>query len=461
MLVKMNGGTGGGGGGSGPSGTGGGSPSAGNIQGALHTNRYLGDDSGTSRKKKKKRKLIKAEPTTLYVNRPIVNGRQIVDWAKSVGFRTTLPEDDLHVTIAFSRTPLDWDALEPSDVEQIVISNTQQREIATFGEGATVLKFRSLELNRRWNEFKHQGASWDWPDYKPHITLSYSAPPRAENIAPYRGPIILGPEEWSEVKDDWKDNVVEKAGPKKDKDEVEYQWSPSGDERCGRCSMFRAPRDCTDVEGDISPDGWCNIFDRHKSSRTDEEVGGYQFNKSRWSDDIMEKVGARHSRGDMEMLQNIHDHSVKLGAACNGHDDKKDVEKFRIAKVDESLGLVFGYAMVCKANGQDYYDLNRDPDGKMIPEHIPEATMLKSAADFMQNSRMGNDMHNGPNVGTYVFAFPLTTDIAKSLGIEPTMTGLLVGFKPSPELFAKFKSGAYKGFSIEGRRVAIQEVDEP
>src|SRR5262249_25056162 len=136
--------------------------------------------------------------------------------------------------------------------------------------------------------------------------------------------------------------------------------------------------------------------------------------------DKLEKVGARHSKADRDSIQTMHDHAVKLGAACNGlnSDKDKDVEKFKIAKVDESLGLVFGYAIICKANGEDYYDLNIDPSGSKVPEHIPESTMLKAAAEFMQNSRAGNVMHSGPNAGTYVFAMPWTTEIAKAFGVE-------------------------------------------
>jgi hypothetical protein len=33
--------------------------------------------------------------------------------------------------------------------------------------------------------------------------------------------------------------------------------------------------------------------------------------------DLMEKAGARHSKGDMEKLQGIHDHAAKLGAKCD------------------------------------------------------------------------------------------------------------------------------------------------
>ncbi len=145
-------------------------------------------------------------------------------------------------------------------------------------------------------------------------------------------------------------------------------------------------------------------------------------------------------------------------AAMGEDEDKKDRPFFKIAKVDESLGIVFGWAVICKVAGQDYYDWNIDSGGvhkgKLIPEHITEPAMLKSAAAFMASDRPGNEMHEGGDVGKFLFAFPLTTDIAKAMGIACAKTGLMVGYQAPPAVLAKFKSGAYTGFSIEGVRGA-------
>ena len=145
--------------------------------------------------------------------------------------------------------------------------------------------------------------------------------------------------------------------------------------------------------------------------------------------------------------------------------DEGSVEKsapfFKIAKVDESLGIVFGWAVVCKVNGEDYYDWNVDRagthKGKLVPEHITETAMLKSAAEFMDGERAGNEMHEGADVGKFLFAFPLTTDIAKAMGISCAKTGLMVGYQAPPAILAKFRDGEYTGFSIEGKRLQFQE----
>ena len=141
-------------------------------------------------------------------------------------------------------------------------------------------------------------------------------------------------------------------------------------------------------------------------------------------------------------------------------EDDEEIGSARVVKVDKSLGLVFGWAIVCKANGKDYYDLNIDHDGERVPEHIPESAMLKAASDFMEHHRVAKEMHGGDQQGTVVFAFPLTTEIAKALGIETKTTGLLIAMKPGPVMLAKFASGELKGFSIGGSRVKARELTE-
>lgn len=135
-----------------------------------------------------------------------------------------------------------------------------------------------------------------------------------------------------------------------------------------------------------------------------------------------------------------------------------------MVKVDPGHGLVFGFAIVCKIDGEDYYDLNVDREGalkgKKVPEHIPEDVMLKAALDFRSDTDCpGNEMHVGAAKGQHVFLFPLTSDIAKALEIETKKTGLLVAYKPPPEVLAKFQSGEYTGFSIEGFHKGSELID--
>ena len=69
-----------------------------------------------------------------------------------------------------------------------------------------------------------------------------------------------------------------------------------------------------------------------------------------------------------------------------------------VAKVDKKLGLVVGYAIVCKvknADGafEDYYDTGSiDPaTGEVYSDHITEEAMLEGVTEFMKSSARGAD----------------------------------------------------------------------
>lgn len=124
--------------------------------------------------------------------------------------------------------------------------------------------------------------------------------------------------------------------------------------------------------------------------------------------------------------------------------------KAQLVKVDSNLGLVFGFAIVSTLDGSPYFDSQGD--------HIPEDAMLKAATDFMEHSRIAKEMHAGDQKGSVVFAFPLTADIAKALGIETKQTGLLIAMKPNEDVLGKFKDGTYSGFSIGGSYGEMEAV---
>lgn len=277
---------------------------------------------------------------TLFASRPLLNADEFVGWARGQGFSTTLQPGDLHVTLAYSRDPLDWP--DPRDDEVVVSGGS--RYVTPLGDrGAVVLGFESEDLTARWGELRARGASWDYDGYRPHVTITWQGGDiDLDAVEPYTGDLRFGPERFRELDDDWMSGVTEKH--------VEF-----------------------------------------------------------------DKVS-------------------------------------RIAKVDEELGLVFGWAMVCKVNGQPFWDSQDD--------HIPEDTMLAAAADFMTHSRVAKEMHNGDQVGDFVFAFPITTETAKAMDLSTKYTGLMVAMRPSSEdVLQKFRDGTYTGFSIGGTRITDEYVD--
>ena len=140
-------------------------------------------------------------PMTLYVSRKVINAAEIIKWAKDQGFKETLSESDLHVTIAYSRTAMDWMSIGEPWNSKIEIAEGGPRLTEKFGD-AKVILFKSSDLEWRHKSIIDAGASWDHAEYQPHITISYGDMPNV--IKPYTGKIILGPEIFEEVNEDWR-----------------------------------------------------------------------------------------------------------------------------------------------------------------------------------------------------------------------------------------------------------------
>lgn len=143
-----------------------------------------------------------AAPRTLYVSRKVLNGAEIIKWAKAQGFTSTLAAADLHVTITYSRSPVDWMDMGNSWEDKVTIPAGGARLMEQFGE-ATVLLFASNMLKWRHDEMVDKGATWDHPEYQPHITISYGgAPADLSKVEAYQGEIVLGPELFEDVRED-------------------------------------------------------------------------------------------------------------------------------------------------------------------------------------------------------------------------------------------------------------------
>ena len=117
--------------------------------------------------------------------------------------------------------------------------------------------------------------------------------------------------------------------------------------------------------------------------------------------------------------------------------------------VGDELGVAFGYGIVCKENGEDYFDLQGD--------HIAEDVMLKASIEFMDKAQMMGTSHKVMDVGK-AWVFPMTTEIAKALGITVKKTGMLVAVKPNEDVLKQIREGTFKGFSIGGSIIESEIV---
>lgn len=158
----------------------------------------------------------RALPRTLYVRRDLLNGDDVVRWAKGQGFKSTLEPGDMHVTITFSRRPVDWMKMGESwsgdNKGELVVKPGGARLVERLGPSAVVLLFAAAELSWRHDDMVASGASFDFDHYQPHVTISYSgAPEDLTKVEPYRGELRFGPEIFEELDEDWKSGVSEVA----------------------------------------------------------------------------------------------------------------------------------------------------------------------------------------------------------------------------------------------------------
>lgn len=146
-----------------------------------------------------------AKSRTLYVRRDVVNKKDIYEWAKLCGFKGI--EKDLHVTLVYSRTPVDWfkmpEAYGLGGGEVKIEGGPRQLEVfGRNGKKCVVLLISSETLKWRHDQFRKAGCSSDFGGYQPHVTITYK---NAEDydlstMEAYQGDIILGEEVWEETK---------------------------------------------------------------------------------------------------------------------------------------------------------------------------------------------------------------------------------------------------------------------
>lgn len=158
-----------------------------------------------------------AAPRTLYVSRKLLNAAEFIRWAKAQGFASTLAGDDLHVTVLLSRQQVDWmkmggESWGSDGNGELTVPPGGARLVEPLGDkGAVVLLFTSSSLSWRHEEMVRNGASHDFGEYQPHVTISYAGGDvDVSKVEPYRGELRFGPEIFAELDEDWKDKIEEK-----------------------------------------------------------------------------------------------------------------------------------------------------------------------------------------------------------------------------------------------------------
>lgn len=128
----------------------------------------------------------------------------------------------------------------------------------------------------------------------------------------------------------------------------------------------------------------------------------------------------------------------------------------RVTKLDEHLGLVFGWALAGTLDGgqSEHVDLQGDA------VDVNSTEFIKVAADFMEAAGASDVMHDNEADGRIVFAMPLVPEVNAALGIKSDVHGLAIAMKPSEATFKRFLSGELAAFSIAGvgERIPLEKV---
>lgn len=149
-------------------------------------------------------------PRSLYVSRKLLpaSAKALLSWAAGQGIPNLFPADELHVTVLYSKTPVDWFAMGDAwSGEKLRVVPGGPRLVEKFGDddSCVVLRFASQELTWRHEAMVRDGASHDFDGYSPHVTLTNDgADFSLEGVEPYQGALEFGPEIFEPIKgEDW------------------------------------------------------------------------------------------------------------------------------------------------------------------------------------------------------------------------------------------------------------------
>lgn len=352
--------------------------------------------------------------TPLYGYRPLLNGQELVDWAKANGFETTLLPEDMHVTIVYSRTPLPMPNTEDQPMWGLgtLVVRGGNRRMMSLGDGsAAALVVDSVDLVSEWNNYRSMGASWDWPSYMPHVTISYSG--GSIDVPPFAGDLVFGPIQFEPIKSNASDTYIEKRQVNDD--------------------VFTDRAGAMGRSVDLGLDGRVHPV----------MIGGQSMFRPGESEDeyVRAIYGDNVSSTEKQGLLDVAIHAILQFVMDR---ETQYNSSIKIIKMDDEQRVVWGWASVATENGVPVYDVHGD--------HIPMSELTKASIDFMENVRVGKSLHQGDQVSSVIGCLPLSQELAKALGIESDKEGLIMGFRVhDDQTWELIKSGELPALSIGGR----------
>jgi len=111
---------------------------------------------------------MKRDMRGIHIGRKLENPEQLKDLAFNLN--VAAPRKPFHVTLAYSRRKVDWKAIRPH-TSNMIIRPLNPRLERLGGGSVLAVVFGCYPLVDRWQELCDLGAAWDYPQYKPHISL--------------------------------------------------------------------------------------------------------------------------------------------------------------------------------------------------------------------------------------------------------------------------------------------------
>lgn len=123
---------------------------------------------------------------------------------KEIGVPNPLNPEKFHATVVYSREPVEWTPQTDLTKEDVEASGWDVFENRRDGTKCLVLRLSSEFLQERFDTAIEAGATHDFPDYKPHITLSYDIGTfETRKLALPEFPIVLDHEYVEPLRDSW------------------------------------------------------------------------------------------------------------------------------------------------------------------------------------------------------------------------------------------------------------------
>lgn len=145
-----------------------------------------------------------------YIHRPLTPycKGSVVEYARSLGLNRALV-DDMHVTLVYTKTPMDMPKLDTSKLFLPSSFNVEIWETQNNGDVAVLVLNDILPLQDRVEYFRGLGATSDFPTYKAHISLSYDIPVGFTEFLKNEPQIgfktfVFDGEEYEDVYEEWK-----------------------------------------------------------------------------------------------------------------------------------------------------------------------------------------------------------------------------------------------------------------